>query len=86
MKERFKLTKYFYKNGQRENGSEKVLEKAVEYIKEILEAKEPYIFKMKNKLEDATTASKTHSTIINHLLYEKKIPAIPRLLVDRNLF
>ena len=41
---------------------------------------------MKNKLEDATTASKTHSTIINHLLYEKKIPAIPRLLVDRNLF
>ena len=76
MKERFKLTKYFYKNGQRENGSEKVLEKAVKYIKEILEAKEPYIFKMKNKLEDANAATKKYWTMLNHLLSNKMIPAI----------
>ena len=76
MKERFKLTKYFYKNGQRENGSEKVLEKAVEYIKEILEAKEPYIFKMKNKLEDDNVATKKYWTMLNHLLSNKMIPGI----------
>ena len=76
MKERFKLTKYFYKNGQRENGSEKVLEKAVEYIKEILEAKEPYIFKMKNKLEDDNVTTKKYWTMLNHLLSNKMIPGI----------
>ena len=39
---------------------------------------------MASKLEDAFSAPKTYWTIINHLLYNKKIPAIPPLLVDGN--
>ena len=37
---------------------------------------------MKNKFEDAITAPRTYWTIINYLLYNKKIPLIP--LVDGN--
>ena len=84
LKERSKLTKYFYRNGQRESDRDKVLGKSAGCIREILEAKKQYILKMKNKLEDAFTAPKTYWTIINHLLYNKKIPAIQPLLVDGN--
>ena len=59
LKERSKLTKYFYRNGQRECDCSKVLEKSVECTREILKAKRQYIFKMTNKLEDAFTAPKT---------------------------
>ena len=34
------------------------------------------------KLEDSNTASKTYWEILNHFLYNKKIPAIPSLLAD----
>ena len=37
---------------------------------------------MTSKLADSHTAPKTCSTLLNHLLYNKKIPAIPPLLVD----
>ena len=37
---------------------------------------------MTTKLEDSNTAQKTYLTILNRLLYKKKIPAIPPLLVD----
>ena len=84
-KERSKLTKYFYRNGQRKSDRDKMLEKSAECTREILEAKRAYILKMTNKLEDAFSASETYWTIINHLLYNKKIPAIPPLLVDGNL-
>ena len=83
-KERSKLTKYFYRNGQRESDRNKVLEKPAEYTREILEPKKQYILKMTNKLEDYFTAPKTYWTIINHLLYNNKIPAIPLLLVHGN--
>ena len=83
-KERSKLTKYFYRNGQRESDRNKVLEKPAEYTREILEPKKQYILKMTNKLEDYFTAPKTYWTIINHLLYNNKIPAIPPLLVHGN--
>ena len=83
-KERSKLTKYFYRNGQRESDRNKVLEKPAEYTREILEPKKQYILKMTNKLEDDFTAPKTYWTIINHLLYNNKIPAIPSLLVHEN--
>ena len=36
---------------------------------------------MTTKLEDSNTASKTYWTMLSHLVYNKKIPAIPRLLV-----
>ena len=83
-KERSKLTKYFYRNGQRKSGRNKVLGKLVECTREILEPKKQYILKMTNKLEDYFTAPKTYWTIINHLLYNNKIPAIPPLLVHGN--
>ena len=84
LKERSKLTKYFYRNGHRESDRDKVLEKSAECTREILEAKRQYILKMTSKLEDAFSAPKTYWTIINHLLYSKEIPAIPPLLVDGN--
>ena len=37
---------------------------------------------MTTKLEDSNTAPKTYWAILNSLLYNKKIPAIPPLLVD----
>ena len=83
-KERSKLTKYFYRNGQRESDHNKVLEKLVECTREILEPKKQHILKMTNKLEDDFTAQKTYWAIINHLLYNNKIPAIPPLLADGN--
>ena len=39
---------------------------------------------MTSKLEDSNTASKTYWSILNRFLYNKKIPAIPPLLVDGN--
>ena len=43
-----------------------------------------YILKITTKLEDVFAAPQTEWTITNHLLYNKKIPAIPPLLVDTN--
>ena len=37
---------------------------------------------MTTKLEGSNTASKTYLTILNRILYNQKIPAIPPLLVD----
>ena len=37
---------------------------------------------MTNKLEHSNAASKTYWAILNRLLYNKKIPAIPPLFVD----
>ena len=37
-----------------------------------------------NKLEDAFTAPKTYWTLLNHLLYKKKITVVLPLLVDGN--
>ena len=51
---------------------------------EIFEAKENYIFKMSEKLEGSHTAPKAYCTILNRLIYNKKVPAIPPLLVDGN--
>ena len=84
LKQRSKLTKIFYKNGQRNSDHIKVLEKSEECTSFISEAKKNYILKMTSKLEDSNTASKTYWSILNRFLYNKKIPAIPPLLVDGN--
>ena len=84
LKERSKLTKILYKNGQRKTDFEKALEKVTECTTEILEAKKNYIPKMSKKLEDSHTAPKAYWTILNHLIYNKKIPATPPLFVDDN--
>ena len=47
-----------------------------------LEAKKNYILKMTKKLADSNTSSKSYWTILNRLLYNKKLPTIPPLLVD----
>ena len=82
LKQRSKLTKYFYKNGQRNSDHVKVLQKSEECTNLISEAKKNYILKMTSKLEDSNTAPKTYWSILNRFLYNKKIPAIPPLLVD----
>ena len=83
-RDRHKLTKMFYKNGQKTTDREKVLIKSAECTKEILEAKNIYILAMSKKLEDSKTAPKTYWTILNRLIYNKKIPAIPPLFVNGN--
>ena len=39
---------------------------------------------MTSKLENSNTAPKTYWSVLNRFLYNKKIPAIPPLLVDGN--
>ena len=46
LKERCKLTKFFYKNGQRKIDHDEVGEKSEECAKQILEAKKNYILKL----------------------------------------
>ena len=84
LKQRFRLTKVFYKNGQRNSDHIKVLEKPEECTSLISESKKNYILKMTSKLEDSNRASKTYWPILNFFLYNKKIHAIPPLLVDGN--
>ena len=82
LKQRSKLTKHFYKNGQRNSDHIKVLQKSEECTNLISEAKKNYILKMTSKFGDSNTAPKTYWSILNRFLYNKKIPAIPPLLVD----
>ena len=81
-----KLTKIFYKNGQRNSDHIKVLEKSEENRSLISEAKKNCILKMTSKLEDSNIASKSYWSILNRLFYNKKIAAIPPLLVDGNFY
>ena len=48
-------------------------------------AKDKYIIQMCEKLNDLITATKTSWKIANRFLNTKKIPAIPPLLVNREL-
>ena len=61
------------------------MERSEECSKQILEAKN-YILKMKKKLADSNTSLKTYWAMLNHLLYDKKLPTIPPLLVDVGWF
>ena len=79
-KVRSKLNKCYYKNGQKNSDYEKLLENSSDYAKEILEAKNSYIFKMITKHQK--TAAKTYWAILSRLLYKKKAPAIPPLFVN----
>ena len=84
LNERSKLIKIFYKNGRKKSDFDKVLVQSELCTKAILEAKNSYILKMIRKLEDSNTAPKTYWTILNRLLYNKKIPNIPPLFVNGN--
>ena len=61
------------------------MEKSEECAKQILEAKKNYIVEMTKKLADSNTSPKTYWTILNRLLYNRKLPTIPPLLVDSKL-
>ena len=82
LKQRTKLIKYFYKNGQMKCDYDKILEKSAECTAEIFETTKNYILNMTSKLADSHTSPKTYWTLLNRLLYNKKILAIPPLLVD----
>ena len=64
---------------------DKILEKSAERTVEIFEAKKNYISNVTIKLADSHTDPKTYWTLLNRLLYYKKIPAIPPPLVDGKL-
>ena len=81
LKQRTKLTIYFYKNDQLKWGCDKILEKSAECTTEILEAKKNYILNTTSELADSHTAPKTYWALLNRLLYNKKLPSIPPLLV-----
>ena len=81
LKERSKLTKLSYRNGQKESDHNRLWEQSMECTRDNLEAKGRYILKMSNKIRDINTAPKTCSNILS-LPVNRKIPAISPLLVD----
>ena len=79
---RSKLTKFFYKNSQKREEKEKLEAKAAYCTEQIMNAKNDYTQRMNNKLNDPKAAPKTYWSILTKFLYNKKIPAIPPLLVN----
>ena len=82
LKERSKLEKSYYKNGQRKIDYNKLLEKSADCTKKITQAKNDYINKMTDIFQNPSIAPKTFRAILSRLLYDKSIPAIPPLLID----
>ena len=68
LKQRTKLKKYFYKNGQIKCNYNKILEKSAECTAEILELQKKYFLNITRKLEDSHTALKTYWALLNRLL------------------
>ena len=82
IKERSYLTKTYYKYGKRKSDIEKLIIKTNECEEIVSAAKDKYIIQICEKLNDPITAPKTYWKIINRFLNNKKIPAIPPLLVN----
>ena len=82
LKERSKLAESYYKNDQQKSDYNDVMENFADCTKKITHTKNDYINKINDKLKIASTALKTYWDILNCLLYNKKIPAIPPLLAD----
>ena len=64
------------------NSWDMVRNEYVDCIKKITQAKNNYIHKVIVKLQNHSTAPKWYWAILTHLLYNKKIPEIPLLLVN----
>ena len=60
LKQRTKLTKYFFKNDQIKCDYDKLLEKSVECTAEVLEIKKNYILNLTSKFADSHTAPKPY--------------------------
>ena len=84
LKERTKLPKFYYENGQKKEDQEKLEAKAAYSTEQILKAKNNYILRMTNKRNNLNTAPKIYWSILNHFIYSKKIPPIPPLLNNSN--
>ena len=82
LKEQSYLTKTYYKYGKRKSNFEKLIVKTNECVEIISAAKDKYVIQVCEKLNDPITAPKSCSKIKNRFLSNKKIPAIPLLLVD----
>ena len=72
LKERSKLRKIYYKDGQQKIDYDKVLEKSADCTKKITQAKNDYINKMTDKIKNPSTAPKTYWSILSCLLYKKR--------------
>lgn len=82
LKERSKLTKYFYRNGRKDHDHNRIFKKWAECTRGVPEAKKKnFIIKKSNKLEGTNSSPKIYWTILNGWLYNKKIPLIASLLV-----
>ena len=86
LKERSYLTKTYYKYGKRKPDFEKLIVKTNECVEIISTAKDKYFIQICEKLNDPITAPKIYWKIINRFLSNKKIPAIPPLLVNGEIF
>ena len=82
LKERSYLTRTYYKYGQRKSDFEKLIVKTNECKEIISDAKAKYIIQLFEKLNDPITVLKTYWKVRNRFLNNKKIPAIPPLLVN----
>ena len=72
LNEHSKLTKSYYKNGQKKGNYEKLLENFSDCIIEILEAKINYILEMTAKVPDPKTAAKMYWATLTSLLFKRK--------------
>ena len=63
LKERSKLTKFFYKNGQKREVKEKLEAKAAYCTEQITNTKNDYTQRMTNKLNDPKAAPKTYWSV-----------------------
>ena len=86
LRERSKMTKTCYKYGQVKSHLDELQEKTDEYRALIADAKEKYVRCMSNMLNDPLTVFKTYWSILNCFLNNRKIPAIPPLLVNGGQF
>ena len=82
LKERSYLTKTYCKYGNRKSDFEKLFVKTNDCVAIILAAKDKYIIRIIEKLNDPIMTPKIYMKIINRFLSNKRIPAIPLLLVN----
>ena len=79
------MTKKYYKYGQVKSYLDELQQKTDECTALILDAKGKYVRCMSNKLNNPLTAPKTYWSILNCFLNNRKIPAIPPLLVNGDI-
>ena len=82
LKERSYLTKTYCKYGNRKSDFEKLFVKTNDCVAIILATKDKYIIRIIEKLNDPIMTPKIYMKIINRFLSNKRIPAIPLLLVN----